>query len=105
MLLNIYIFYWLHILGVIYDSTLNLSHGVSLDDLYEKHFYASTSVHSSYILVCDIESLENWVVVAMVMWILGSSKPHNISGGQLQMVGHVLRETYFGWAHMYLNQV
>ena len=43
-------------------------------------------MHASYILVCDIESLENHAVVVMVLWILGSKGPYKISSSQLLMV-------------------
>ena len=97
---DVYFFTGLPMLGVISDTTPKLSHGETLDDLCERHYYASTYVHGSYILICDIESLSTRAVVAMVVWILGSSGPHKISRGQLQMVERVMAGTYYGWAQM-----
>ena len=37
--------------------------------------------------------------------ILGSMGSHKISGGQLQLVEHAMRGTYYGWAQMYLQFV
>ena len=72
-LIDIYFLIMLPMLGVIDDTMPKLTHGVSLDNLCERHCYASAMVHSSYILVCYIESLANREVVVMVLWILGSS--------------------------------
>ena len=62
-----YFFTGLTLLGVIGDITLKLSRGVLMDDLCAKHCYASAYVHSSYILVCDIESLESHAMEMMVL--------------------------------------
>ena len=62
-------------------------------------------MHASYILVCDIESLETRVEVEMVLQILGSKGPHKILGDQLLMVKSVLRGTYYGWAQLYMTTV
>ena len=89
-------------LGVIGDLAPNISHGETLEELYDQHCYASLYVQGSYILMCDIESILTHAVVVMVLQILGSSGNHKISGGQLQMVESAMGGTYFGWAHMYL---
>ena len=34
--------------------------------------------------------------------VLGSTGSHKISGGQLEMVEHAMRGTYYGWAQVYL---
>ena len=102
---DMYFFASLPLLGVIADVSLKLRRGVLMGDLCARHYYAMDYVHASYILVCDIESLETYVVAVMVLQILGSKAPHNISGDQLLMVKSVLRGTYYGWAHMYLNTV
>ena len=78
---------------------------MTLDDLYERHFYASPTLYVSYILVCDIKILVTRVVAVMVLCILESSGPHKISGGKLQIVERVMEGTYYGWAHMYLTMV
>ena len=68
-------------LGVIGNMAPKLSHGETLEDLYEKHYYAFAYVHGSYILICDIESLLTHAVVAMVLQILGSFGTHKIPRG------------------------
>ena len=57
MLQDIYILMRLLMLGVIGDTSPNLSHGETLDDLCERNYYATPYVHESYILICDIETL------------------------------------------------
>ena len=52
----------LPILGVVGDLALVLSRGETLEDLYERHCYATTYVHGSYMLMCDIKELSTWVV-------------------------------------------
>ena len=54
-------------LGVIGDTPPKLSHGENLDDICERHCYASTYVHESYILVCKIEILLTQVIATMVV--------------------------------------
>ena len=54
---DIYFLIGLLMLGVFGDMTPKLSHGETLDDLYDRHCYATTYVHESYILICDIETL------------------------------------------------
>ena len=54
---------------------------VLMDDLCARYFYVLSYVDVSYILVCDIESLETWVVATMLLGILESKGPHKISGG------------------------
>ena len=76
-----------------------------MDGLCARKCYASAYMHTSYILVCEIESLETREVVVMVLRILGSKGSHKISGDQLHIVEHVLRGTYFGWAQMFLTQI
>ena len=49
----------LPLLGVIGDNSSNLLSRVLMDDLCAKNCYDSTYVHKSYILVCDMESLES----------------------------------------------
>ena len=98
MLLDVYFFTRLPVLGVIDDTISKITHGVSLEDLRDRHCYASASMHSSYILVCYIERLDTQFVVVMVLRILGSLGPYKISGDQPHMVEHFLRGTYFGWA-------
>ena len=54
MLLNVYFLTGFPMLGVSSDTTSKLTHGVSLDDLFNRNFCASASVHLSYILVCTL---------------------------------------------------
>ena len=77
-LLDVYFLTGFPMLGVSSDTTSKLTHGVSLDDLCDRNSYASSSMHTLYILVCDIESL-HILIEAMVLCILGSSIPHKIS--------------------------
>ena len=77
------------VLGVIGDTMLNLTHGVSLDDLCDRNWYAFVSMHSSYILVCDIEILQTRAIAVMVLFILGSSGPCD-EGNLLWVVQDVL---------------
>ena len=99
---DVYFLTGLPMLGVFGNMAPKLSHGESLDDICERHYYASMYVCGSYILYFHIESLSTRVVVVMVLRILGSSGNHKISGGQLQMVESAMGGTYFGWAQMYL---
>ena len=75
-----------------------LSNGEMLEDLCDRHCYATTYVHGSHILKSDIEELSTWAIAAMVLCILDSSGNHKISGVQIQMVMCALRGTYYGWA-------
>ena len=44
-------------------------------------------------------------MAACVVRILGSQSPEKVSGGQMQIVEHVLGETYFAWGQMFLTYV
>ena len=80
---DVYFLIGIPMLAVIDVLAPKLSHGDILEELYERHSYASSYVWGSYILMCDIEILSNRAIVVMVLWILGSSGNHKISGGQL----------------------
>ena len=54
---DVYFLRGLLVLGVISDMTLKFLRGVSMYDLFSRNCYASTFVHNSYILVCNIASL------------------------------------------------
>ena len=101
-MLDVYFLTGLPMLGVVGDLEPVLSRGETLEDLCVRHCYTTTYVHGSHILMCHIEDFSTWVVAAMVFHILGSSRNHKILGGQLQMVTHAMRYTYYGWAQMYL---
>ena len=55
---DVYFLKGLPILGVIDDTTPKLPRGVSMDDLCDRHRYASAYVHTSYIPLYELESLE-----------------------------------------------
>ena len=68
-------------LGVINYISLKLLRGVLMDDLCVRYCYSMDYVHASYILVCDIETLETCAVAALVLHILGLKGPHKIFSG------------------------
>ena len=70
-------------LGVVGDLAPVLSLGETLEELCDRHCYATAYVRGSHILICDIEDLSTWVVVTLLLHILGSMGSHKISGGQL----------------------
>ena len=92
-------------LGVVGDLAPVLSLGETLEQLCDRHYYTTTYVHGSYILMCDIKDLSTRVVVTLLLRILGSMGSHKISGGQLQLVEHAIGGTYYGWGQMYLQVV
>ena len=55
---DVYFLNGLPVLGMITNTMPKLTQGVSLDYLHDRHCYASTFLHSLYILVCDIKSLQ-----------------------------------------------
>ena len=101
-LLDVYFLTGLLMLGVVGDLLLVLSHGEMLEELCDRHYYATVYVHGTHILTCDIEDLSTWAMVTLVLHVLGSMGNHNISRGQLQMVECAMRATYYGWAQTYL---
>ena len=52
---DVYFITGLPILGVVGDLAPVLSQGETLEDLCDRHYYATTYVCASYILMCDIE--------------------------------------------------
>ena len=54
---DVYFITGLPILGVVGDLVPMLSQGETLDELCDRHCYAATYMHGSYILMCDIEEL------------------------------------------------
>ena len=102
---DVYFITGLPILGVVGDLEPVLSLGETLEDLCDQHCYATTYVRGSYILMCDIEELSTREVGTLLQCILGSIGSHKISGGQLQLVEHVIGGTYYAWDHMYLQAV
>ena len=102
MLEDAYFITRLPILGVVGDLVPVLSQGETLEDLCDRNYYATTYVHDSYILMCDIKELSTRAVGTLVQHILGSTGSHKISGGQLQLVEHVIGGTYYAWDQMYL---
>ena len=97
-LLDVYFLTQLPMLGFIGDLVPLLSCGETLEEFCDRNFYATVYVRGSHILACDIEDLSTQDDAAMVLHILGSTMNHKISGGQLQMVEHAMRGTYYGWA-------
>ena len=68
-------------LGVVGDLALVLSQGKTLEELCDRHYYATAYVCASYILMCDIEDLSTWAVATLLLPILGSTGSHKISRG------------------------
>ena len=102
MLVDVYFLTGLPMLGVVGDLAPVLSQGETLEELCDRHCYATAYVHGSYILMCDIEDLSTRVVVTLLLCILGSTGSHKISGGQLQLVERAIGGTYYAWDQMYL---
>ena len=68
-------------LGVIGDLVPVLSHGETLEELCDRHYYATIYVHGTHILMCDIEDLSTRDFATIVLCVLGSMGNHKISGG------------------------
>ena len=83
---DVYFLAELPMLGVVGDLEPMLSQRETLEELSDRHCYATAYVRGSYILMCDIEDLSTWVVWTLLKCILGSMGSHKISGGQLQLV-------------------
>ena len=62
MLADVYFITGLPMLGVVGDLVPVLSQGDTLEELCNRHCYATTYVHGSYILMCDIEDLSKRVM-------------------------------------------
>ena len=75
-----------------------LSNGEMLEDLCDRHCYATAYVHGSHILMCDIEDLSTQAVVMLLLHLLGSTGSHKIFGEKLQLVESAMGRTYYGWA-------
>ena len=80
---DVYFITGLPMLGLVGDLALVLSRGETLEDLCDRHYYATAYVRGSYILMCDIEDLSIRVVGTLLQHILGSTGSHKIFGGQL----------------------
>ena len=52
-----YFFTELPVLGVVGDLVPVLSRGEMLEEICDMHYYATTYVHGTHILTCDIEDL------------------------------------------------
>ena len=70
-------------LGVVGDLVPVLSQGETLEELCDRHCYATAYVRGSHILMCDIEDLSTWAIVTMPLRIFGSTGSHKIYQGQL----------------------
>ena len=57
MLLDLYFLTGLLMLGVVGDLAPVLSRGEMLEELCDRHYYATAYVRGSHILMCDIEDL------------------------------------------------
>ena len=55
--LDVYFLIGLPMLGVVGDLEPVLSQGETLEELCDRHCYATAYVHGSHILMCDIEDL------------------------------------------------
>ena len=97
-LLDVYFLTRLLMFRVVDDLVPVLSHGETLEELCDRHYYATVYVHGTHILTCDIEDLSTQVVVTLVLRVLGSTGNHNILRGQLQIVERAMRATYYEWA-------
>ena len=85
-LMDVYFLTGLHMLGVVGDLVPVVSQGETLEELCDRHYYATTYVCGSHILTCDIENLSIVAVVILLLHILGSTGSHKISRGKLQLV-------------------
>ena len=79
MLVDVYFLTGLPMLGVVGDLAPLLSQGETLEELYDRHCYATVYVRGSHILMCDIEDLSTQVVEKSLLCILGSMGSHKIS--------------------------
>ena len=70
MLEDVYFLIGLPMLGVVSDLTPMLSRGETLEELCDRHYYATAYVCSSYILMCDIEDLSTQVVETLLQRII-----------------------------------
>ena len=59
---EVYFIAGLPILGLVGDLVPKLSRGETLEELCDRHCYATAYVHDSYVLMCDIEELSTWAV-------------------------------------------
>ena len=96
-LVDVYFLTGLPMLGVVGDLAMVLSRGETLEELCDRHCYATMYVRGSYIMMCDIEDLSTRVVATLLLCILGSTGSHKISGGQLQLVERAIEGTYYEW--------
>ena len=78
---DVYFLTRLPMLGIVGDLAPVLSQGETLEELCDRHCYATVYVRGSHILMCDIKDLLTWVVATLLMRILGSTGSHKISGG------------------------
>ena len=97
MLVDVCFLTGIPMLGVFGDLAPVLSQGETLEELCDRHYYATAYVRGSYILMCDIEELSTRVVVTLLLCILGSMGSHKISGGKIQLVECAIGGTYYGW--------
>ena len=103
--MDVYFLTGLPMLGVVGDLAQVLSCGETLEELCDRHCYATTYVCGSHILMCDIEDLSTRAVDTLLLCILGSIGSHMISGGKLQLVERAMGGMYYGWAQMYLQAI
>ena len=83
---------------VVGDLAPVLSHGETLEELCERHCYATRYMCGSHILMCDIEDVLTWAIATMPLHILGSAGSHKISGGNMQIIECAMGGTYYAWA-------
>ena len=104
-MLDVYFFTRLPMLGIVHNLVPVLSRGETLEELCERHCYATAYMRGLHILMCDIEDVSRQAIATMLLRILGSTGSHKISRGQLQIVEHAMGGTYYAWAQMYLQVV
>ena len=85
-MLDVYFLTGLPMLGVVGNLAPVLSRGETLEELCERHSYATTYVHGLHIRMCDIEDVSTWAIATMFLHTLGSTGSHNIYRGKLQIV-------------------
>ena len=65
-LADVYFLIGLPMLGVVGDLVPVMSQGETLEELCDRHCYATVYVCGSHILMCDIEDLSTWVVETLL---------------------------------------
>ena len=104
-LTDVYFLTGLPCLGRVSDTQPRVSADIDMDDMRERFCVAEAQVNRNALLVRDLQEPAVRAMAACVVHILGSQSPEKVSGGQMQLVEHVLAETYFAWGQMFLTCV